>query len=171
MCLYNFQLAIQHSNKHLWWSSLVQQLTVWHQELHLRCLWESWICYYFTLQKFILESAFDKLETMYKLETKCKHSFLYKKITKVISKKFRLGCCFENVQRKTCGNRFYIGYPIPLNKHMDAHFNSDFGWGHFSSSREEVLTLKLIDQKKGHLVEQCLIKGWHSVAEMWQLSA
>ena len=106
MCLYNFQLAIQHSNKYLWWSSLVQQLTVWHQELHLRCLWESWICYYFTLQKFILESALDKLETMYKLETKYKHSFLHKKIAKVISKKFRLGCCFENVQRKTCGNRF-----------------------------------------------------------------
>ena len=37
MCRYNFQLAIQRSNKHLWWSTLVQQLTLWHQELHLRC--------------------------------------------------------------------------------------------------------------------------------------
>ena len=86
--LYNFQLAIQGSHKHLWWSSLVQQLTVWRKELHLRCLWESWICYYFTLQKFILESVFYKLENVYKLETKYKRSFLYKKIAKVISKKF-----------------------------------------------------------------------------------
>ena len=37
---------------------------------------------YFTLQKSILESAFDKLENVYELETKCKHSFLYKRITK-----------------------------------------------------------------------------------------
>ena len=48
---------------------------------------------------------------------------------------------------------------------MNAHFNSNLGWGHFSFSREELLTLKLIDRTKEHLVEQCLIKGWHSVAE------
>ena len=98
--LYNFQLVIQDSHKHLWWRSLIQQFTVWRKELHLRCLWESWICYYRTLQKFILESAFDKLENVYKLETKYKYNFLYKKIAKVISKKFHLGCIFKKCTKK-----------------------------------------------------------------------
>ena len=60
---------------------------------------------YFTLQKFILESAFDKLENVYKLETN-KHIFSYKKIAKIISKKFHLGCCIKNVLGKVCGNSF-----------------------------------------------------------------
>ena len=47
-----------------------------------------------------------KLENVYQLETKYKHSFLYKKIAKVISKKFHLGCRFRNVHRKICGNSF-----------------------------------------------------------------
>ena len=55
---------------------------------------------YFTLQKFILESAFDKLENVYKLETKYKYNFLYKKIAKVISKKFHLGCIFKKCTKK-----------------------------------------------------------------------
>ena len=41
-----------------------------------------------------------------------------------------------------------------LNKYLDAHFNSDLEWGHFSFSREEVVTLKLINKTKRHLVEQ-----------------
>ena len=52
---------------------------------------------------------------------------------------------------------------------MDAFFNSDLGWGHFSFRREEVFTLKLTDRTKGHLVDQCLIKSWHSIAEIWLL--
>ena len=120
--LYKFQLAIQDSHKHQWWSFLVQPLRFWWKELHFRCLWESWICYCFTLQKFILESAFDKLGNVCKLETKYKHSFLYTKIAKVMSKKFYLGCCFKNVQNKFFGNSFQIGYPSPLNKHHGCLF-------------------------------------------------
>ena len=61
---------------------------------------------YFTLQKFILESAFDKLENVYKLETKYKYNFLYKKIAKVISKSFTWAAFLKSVQRKICGNSF-----------------------------------------------------------------
>ena len=54
---------------------------------------------------------------------------------------------------------------------MDAYFNSDLGWGRILFSREEVLTSKLIDKTKGQLVEQCLIKVWHLIGEIWQLSS
>ena len=60
----------------------------------------------FYITKFILESAFYKLESMYKSETKYKHRLLYKKIAKVISKKFHSGYFFKNVQIKICGNSF-----------------------------------------------------------------
>ena len=122
-------MAIQDSHKRLWWSSLVQQLKVWCEELHHRCLWESWICYYFTLQKFILEFAFDKLEKVYKCRNHRKeinssytNRFFYKNIKKVISKKFHLGCCLKNVQRKNCAKSFWIGYPIFLNKYHGCSF-------------------------------------------------
>ena len=55
---------------------------------------------------------------------------------------------------------------------MNAYFNSDLVWGHFSFSREEVLlTLKLIDKTERHLVEQCFFEDWHFITEIWQLSS
>ena len=115
--LYKFQLAIQNSHKHQWWSFFVQPLRFWWKELR-----EFWICCCFTLQKFILESAFDKLRNVCKLETKYKHSFLYTKTAKVMSKKFYLGCCFKNVQKKFFVNSFQIGCPSPLIKHRGCLF-------------------------------------------------
>ena len=51
-------------------------------------LWCATILHY---KNFLLQSAFDKLDHVYKWETKYKHNLLYKKIAEVISKKFHLG--------------------------------------------------------------------------------
>ena len=54
---------------------------------------------------------------------------------------------------------------------MEAHFNTELRLGHFLFSLGEVLTLKLIDKTKRHLVGRCLINGWHLIAEIWHLSS
>ena len=57
---------------------------------------------------------------------------------------------------------------------MEAHFNTDLRLGQFLFSLGGgggVLTLKLIDKTKRHLVERCLINGWHLIAKIWHFSS